>query len=435
MLLGINLYCAAVSGARFKVMPKFGHKAERSDKHFYMGRFYARIFGEVFEDTRDPPFKMRIIPIHKQQRTGQYSNFHTENYLDSSEILKNLEDSEHVLYRGMKGTFNLHNLLFSEITKPSLHQLAGLNASIVYNKAYDNPSVAFTNGRLDGDHPGIAIRYGFDFPISGILKQIRNNKFNSNMEQHLSLGKSAREFEGGIEYGTVYNTRPFIIKKQGDAGDNNVSLCPTGKDFYERVNESWLDENSGSAYHKEGELWKHMLYDISMFGESVNPIHEWIYGSQSETGGVKNVAVSLDSQQVADHVAKAMRSSYFTGMGGSIYSIGNPLLRPFKVIKVKDERAGAHQRLEKAAIKGFRKAAELIQNMQIEDPRTPLIIKGMEKYFYVWKVRHYMGVNSGYISKVYFIEERDRSWQQYTESVDDIIRNAIQQFSQDVRVK
>ena len=54
----------------------------------------------------------------------------------------------------------------------------------------------------------------------------------------------------------------------------------------------------------------------------------------------------------------------------------------------------------------------------------------MNKDFYIWKVRHYVGVNSGYISKVYYTEERFRSWQKYVDNIDSLIRQALMQSRQ-----
>ena len=122
-----------------------------------------------------------------------------------------------------------------------------------------------------------------------------------------------------------------------------------------------------------------------------------------------------------------MRESYFAGMGGSVFAVGGPTFKPGRLIDIKDERRTLGDVIGSAS---YGAISKLINFRNYTASPPSFTMKNFDKVFYIWKVRHYIGVNSGYVTKIYFVEERNRAWQQYTDSIDQVIRAALGQAKQ-----
>lgn len=382
---------------------------------FPMGRFPFAMFSGGGS-------KIRIVPINEGMTYGPALPIWTDQFNNVDYDLVDTKLREKTLQIDIKGGSSLYDILFADLTTAAYTQLGRLYASVHRAKGKKNPGWAFTDGE---GHPGVFIKYGFAHEISGIRKMVNQGAYSPRHIQSLTLGKNCREFEGGVEYGTVFNIREFMVKIKPEDAENALVYFPI--DFLKgKIGRDGTNPPSLTAdpYKAHSDLWEKLQYDIEVYGPSMSPLRKWIWGK----GGK---AVEIGGEGVADFIARSMRDTYFTGMSGSVFAVGDSSLQPGRVLSLVDGRGQLSQynvtELAKKGISSVEKS--LKRHFGKEEPATPEMfrIKNMDKYFYIWKVRHYLGVGSGYISKVYYAEERNRSWQKYTESIDNIIRKALMQ--------
>jgi len=305
---------------------------------------------------------------------------------------------------------SLYDVLFNKLTDYTFTGLAGLYASV-----RPSPSQAqnVMEAMEDGEgHPGVHIKYGFKFEIEGIQEQIDKKQYGDVMNQKIILGRTAREIEAGIEYGTVFNSKHFMMKLDGEEGKTKSYLCPTSEEFVGKYNLDVFDDARP--------LWEALYKDIQVFGECVHPSWSWVWAEGDD-------AIDLKKGEVANQISMTMRESYFAGMGGSVFAVGQPTFKPGRLIDIKDERRTLGDVIGSASYDAISKR---INFRKYAAAPPSFSMKDFNKVFYIWKVRHYIGVNSGYVTKVYFIEERNRAWQQYTDSIDQVVRAALGQAKQ-----
>ena len=378
------------------------------DQHFYMGMFPHKMFSGGNN-------KIRVSPINVYHNPDE-PHFHTKPYKDEQDVATAMETTPHsVVTADIKGKVinkkcSLYDFFFNEMTNPTkTGGLVGLYAQVMpafakRNNIYD----AFRDGE---GHPGVFIKYGFKFETQDISDQIKSKAFDKVMKQEAWIGRNVIEMEAGVEYGTLFNTREVMTTDSGQRGKAKFVKVPLSEEFL------------GERDLSKDPFWSALLEDISIYGESAYPGQEWIYGKFAD-------GIDITSDEIFESPIKnLMRRTYFSGMGGSMFMLGHPSFKPGRVLKVVDRRY-APRRAEDIAVNLIRGSA--ISKMKKSAVPTAMRLKGMEHdiEFYIWKTRHYMGVGSGYVSKVYFIEERNRSWMAHTESIDDIIKKAIAQQRQ-----
>ncbi len=433
----ITLEEAVLHAARsVEVFPHLRESVEgftRDHNKFYFGQFNWKMFGYDSYNINTAFGRMTSARITKVTpvvfdpsiAAGIRKKYPLSNPLrDADEILTKIRDEKFKLRSKIEPSnkTTLYDILFRRLTDPTLTGLYGLYAFIRPTPTTSTDSMqAFRDGK---GHPGVHIRYGFKFEIEGILHQIRGVKppnYGPEMRQEITLGRTAREFEGGIEYGTVFNTKQFMLKTGENVGEISSLVCPTGSFFFEKIKRGGTSEGRFTDHEK---FWESLLDDISVYGETFNPITTWIWSEEDQDTDVM-------SKEIGDSITQTMRESYFAGMGGSVYAVGNPSLKPGRVLDIKDERTALSEDLTKK-IEDTAKSriSKLINVRSIPASPPALRLKNIDKMFYIWKVRHYLGVRSGFITKIYFIEERNRAWQQYTESIDQVIRAALGQAKQ-----
>ena len=389
----------------------------RDDELFHFGRFTWNMFGSYSDFLRAET--MRVFPTVIDRARFRPTKYPLSNpQKDQDLIIEKMDEFELRTKIEPSKKTTLYNILFRRLTDPTLTGLYGLYAFIRPLPAESNKIMwAFRDGE---GHPGVYVRYGFKFEIDGILHQIEEERnYGPEMRQEIILGRTAREFEGGIEYGTVFNTKQFMAKTGEEEGELKDLICPTGQTFLRNITAI------GGGYVKHKDFWEALLDDISVYGECFNPVFTWIWGEGDQ-------AVDLVDDEVANSVAQIMRESYFAGMGGSVFAVGNPSFKPGRVLDIRDERNSLGKDLKQRVERQVKARASKMGLTFRQSPASPpaLRLKGVDKKFYIWKTRHYLGVKSGYITKLYFIEERNRAWQQYTENIDSIIRAALGQAKQ-----
>lgn len=382
---------------------------------FLMGKFPFAMFSGGGS-------KIRVVPANYGEAYGPTLPIWTDQFFHADYDLVGTKLRDKKLQMTLEGRSSLYDILFADLTTAAYTQLGRLYASIHRAKGWDHPEWAFTNGE---GHPGVFIKYGFAHELSGIRRMVDQNAYSSHHIQSLTLGVDCREFEGGVEYGTVFNIREFMAKIDKDNAENALIYFPIDFLSGEIANtDKTPPPLTTTPYKEHSDLWKALQYDIEVYGPSMSPLRKWIWG---EGGG----AVKLSSDGVADFIARSMRDTYFTGMSGSVFAVGDASLQPGRILSLTDGRGRLSQyTVTEMAKRGISTGVKSLKSrLGQKEPATPKMfrIKNMNKDFYIWKVRHYLGVGSGYVSKVYYTEERNRSWQKYTESIDNIIRKALMQ--------
>lgn len=395
---------------------------ERDNKLFYFGQFTGGMFG--FDATSIITAVQRTVSTQTLRISPTTSipvmvgpKYLLSNPLrDHDSVSEKLDDDEFKLRSAIEPSrkTTLYDILFRRLTDPTLTGLYGLYARVIPMPT-DGKGVmdAFKDGI---GHPGVYVRYGFKFEIEGIKHQIENEKnYGQQMRQEIILGRTAREFEGGIEYGTVFNTKQFMVKMGEEVGKLSELVCPTGKIFYDKI------KRGVGQFEEHKKFWNSLLDDISVYGECFSPITTWVWGEGDKS-------VDIMHENVGNAITQKMRESYFAGMGGSVYAVGNPSFKPGRILDIKDERSNLSEDvMKKVSSKVKRRISKMINVRSVPASPPALRLKNIDKQFYIWKVRHYLGVNSGLITKIYFCEERNRAWQQYTENIDAVIKAALGQ--------
>lgn len=391
---------------------------------FGMGRFPFAMFSGGGS-------KIRVVPVNWGREVhGPALPIWTYKFSNADYDLVGTRLKEKKIRITLEGNSSLYDILFADLTTAAYTRIGRVYAFIQRAKGKDNPEWAFTGGE---GHPGVFIKYGFAHEISGIRKMVKKKAYSPHHIQSLTLGRNCREFEGGVEYGTVFNVREFMVRMDPKKAQNEFVQFPI--DFLNGKiggTEGGLDGEippslTSEHYEPHSDLWEALKYDIEVYGPSKSPLRKWIWGDE---GG----AVALAGEGVANFIANSMRDTYFTGFSGSVFAIGDPSLQPGRILSLTDGRGELSKysisELTKRGIsKGVKSFKERLNIKDPEEPATPKMfrMRNMDKDFYIWKVRHYLGVGSGYVSKVYYTEERNRSWQKHTESIDAIIRKALMQ--------
>ena len=161
---------------------------------------------------------------------------------------------------------------------------------------------------------------------------------------------------------------------------------------------------SGTATEKESPASAY--FNSLMWGMS----REFLIRSESEK-------TLTESEEFAGKEELAERYKYF-GMRGAAFMIGQPKIRPGDLLRVTDLRNkagfGANtdtmidlgktmvDKVQKAIRDTFTSAGK--KKEKITPKIRYLGIKGIEDVYYIWKVRHYVGMD-GYDSKVFFVKE------------------------------
>lgn len=440
-----------------KVLEAVGKEGE--NKTFSLGQFYYGMW------TGDEEDKLRVVPF--MDGVGNKGS----QYYDADLVYPKLNDQNKFYFSltrdetAQRGS--LYDWLFVHVCEDANTKLANLYVKVVKGKWENEEERALTDGV---GHPGFFLRYGFRFGVEEILRLsyggelvpgrgwaftvvgsglVLKKRYGDEMVQRIRLGVNAKEFNLGMEYGTTFNERNLSGKfkidveekseaKEGEEAqtttlhrDKQVLTIPTGPFFNEAL--------AGSGFLKKGnDLWNPMKADIKCYGKSTHPIPIW---------GFSDEAVHLDSisEEFVDVIIRRMKESYFGGLTGTAFLIGDPSFKPHRLVEILDQRflAGglfSSAKLRKAAnfkanltskLLSFRKKEKKdeVKHLRYGGLKTGEVLG--RKLFYAWKTRHYVGVKSGYTTKVYFTETRNREWQKQTTDIDGIIRAALLQARQD----
>lgn len=368
---------------------------------FITGDFTAYMFGGESK-------RLRVVPIDKPN-SGFVKDTHQYKKTDQEDVKDLLKSTK--VEKEFSGETTVYDIFFGDLLNAAYTDKTGAYAFIYYEKCND-AHWAYEDGP---GHPGVSVRYGFKHEISNIKKKIQKGDYDGVFKQKLSLGIDAREMEGGIEYGSVFNVGKFIVKDEPEEHKSRLMLCPLDEKFWNIVGEKIPVT---SEYYKERELWKYITKDIRAYGPSVNPIRKWLYGKD---GGW----IDIKKQGVADYVAQHTRNFYFAGMTGSVFALGNPSMKPGRVLELEDGRKRySNTPGVDEAVNWLQKKFKFGDTFEGSDILT---MTNFDKNYYIWKIRHYIGAQSGFITKVYYTETRHRGWQRYVSSISTLIQQALQQ--------
>lgn len=279
--------------------------------------------------------------------------------------------------------------------------------------------------------------------------------------QQITFGLDIIDFEAYMDYTSSFNS--FKIMTPTYKRSNNVRPdYRGGSEFVFPLEHKDIIEKlfTSTDTDKIGEFWSRVLQDIHLFGEKRFPVTKWFSYSPDDIEALRKkitnkssinesgdnqelytdslegntVAIneeilkimvdpSVDIKDIVGHkgIAHMFRRYYFGGLEGTAMVVGNPSLKAHRILEVRDIRHGLNigvsagfkrdpdELAEKIYDKlklNYRKKIRGVEPIDLKTKFDPDYIK---KYF-IWKTRHYYGINSGYITKVYFTQSRSKAW-------------------------
>lgn len=286
--------------------------------------------------------------------------------------------------------------------------------------------------------------------------------------QQITFGLDIIDFEAYMDYTSSFNS--FKIMTPTYKRSNNVRPdYKGGSEFVFPLEHQDVIERlfSSTDTDKIGEFWNNVLQDIRLFGERRFPVTKWFSYSPDDVEAIRasitesqiidvitnvvppttgDVPVSsttkkvetypineeilkiiidpsVDIKDIVGHkgIAHMFRRYYFGGLEGTAIVVGNPSLKAHRVLEVRDIRHGLNigvsagfkrdpdELAEKIYDKVKLQHRKKIRGVEPIDLKTKFDPDYIKKYF-IWKTRHYYGINSGYITKVYFTQSRSKAW-------------------------
>lgn len=349
----------------------------------------------------------------------------------------------------------LHNFL-----KPSVSGVVGVGFKLLRKRnkpnSKENPFLA-----KEIFHPGIYFQFFLVLDVEEIATVMYDNDKNlieaSDNVQFATLGEDIIDMETSLDYDSVYNSFKIV-------SSSNVKLSGSTIQDPELLKKPVIQylpmDLIGSligGLNPAGaldEFWQSIKDDITIFGEKVFPMQKWFTVTldklieEQETFDLlrpefrRLLSADKELKKIAGHhgVAAMFKRYYTAGLEGSIYCIGNPSFKTGRLLQIKDVRnANSTFWNNKTNQELNDKILSLAGKLGIEtsvaqwssESKKPLRLntnfaKSINEFFYIWKVRHYYGPKSGYLSKVYFMKTRSRAWRNESrDSIGSIIRQAM----------
>jgi hypothetical protein len=340
------------------------------------------------------------------------------------------------------------------IISPQYCGYAGIDIRIVHNR----PSTTLVTGKAPKaetgiKHPGVYLQFYFTmetqelFDLAGGTADIAPGTSTTIWEdvivQKATLGKDIVDMEMWMDYASVFNTLKVftdvqILSKERKINPKalkelipDVHVFPLQHDQFKKILEGDYDGE------KWANFWKAVIDDIIIFGEQRYPVPKWFFVptdriERIEEGGLKLPNISGDLLKLQG-MQNLFKRYYFGGIEGTVYLIGRKEFKKGRLLQISDERDLLSVDLGQATKDLlFNKFSGLSQLFgEPPEPYHKKALLNFEKYInagkkplYIWKVRHYMGANAGWLTKVYFSETRNRAYRAYSKDYIGTIREA-----------
>jgi len=380
---------------------------------------------------------------------------------------------EHSNNEGIGFKFIKHRSWNMVKNSPSITFFEGKSSSTshVFSHRLD-PNFGITPYSTHIGHPGLWFQFYFAIERDE-YQQLYENQNNplyigKNIKKYVdfdydvvkaTLGKNIIDMETYIDYGTVYNSFRLMTKTnlQHSSKDElihdkaQVIDFPTSADQITRL-------VRGNDQIKK--LWSNILLDQQLYGQQILPVVKWFAfdkassksdeEAQVHLGASKPVAQLLSVSEVpvsevVSHygITRMFRRYYFGGLEGSAMVIGNPQMQVGRFIAFRDIRnavstalgglASSNNVLNKLNSMYGQNPAQYGNDRTLVDKYTQFNalqnilnfqLGVTNKFYYIWKTRHYYGAQKGFETKVYFTQTRSRAWRLQTRDIKDVLRQA-----------
>lgn len=307
------------------------------------------------------------------------------------------------------------------------------------------------------NHPGVYFQFFLTMDVEEVIelwnKKKKRNAYSVVMENELQaviLGQDVIDLETFIDYSSVFNSFR-VLARSSFTKKNEDPLYQEGLDtsFPQDLDLTLLDWWKTKDKAQLWKFWSDVLRDIKIFGEQQFPIPKWFTTSIEEMENERKnfdlvdpaLRKSLEGASafaIAGHIGIAgiFKRYYYAGLEGTSYCIGNPSLKTNRFVQIKDVRNAFSNAMRGTSTFGS-SIEGIIGKISTSGVANKLVAKdpleirtnfgdAVNQFFYIWKVRHYLGPKSGYLTKVYFMKSRSRSWRKHTgDTISDIIRQAM----------
>lgn len=319
-------------------------------------------------------------------------------------------------------------------------------------------------------HIGVRFKFFYELDvdeITEIVDVLKNKKGYNKLVppeeiQQITFGLDIIDFEAYMDYNSSFNSFPIMTPTYKRSNQVKPDY-KGGKEFIFPLDHKDLiaDLISSNDTSAVGEFWDSVLRDIRVFGERRFPVTKWFSYSPDDIEQLRksittasilrtlegktdesivteptNTAIvneeilrllvnpELDLKSIVGHkgIAHMFKRYYFGGLEGSALIVGNPSLKAHRVLEVRDITYGLQIGISAGFKRDPQNLAESIYDKiklnfrnKISGDLKPIDLATkfdpdyIKKYF-IWKTRHYYGISSGYITKVYFTQSRAKAW-------------------------
>lgn len=326
-------------------------------------------------------------------------------------------------------------------------------------KKKDNTFRAGMNVTLDVGHPGVKFQFFFAMEVDEIQELDRNiqTRFQYVPQADLPevvLGNDVMELEAYLDYSTVFNSFRIFTRTYDRSAKFDLFFDRKPRETLFPIDAQDFINTLDSENRKLQDFWKAVLLDIRTYGEVRFPIAKWFAVPLSEVekenmktesasaldDAIRNILsanVELSKAMGHDGIAAMFKRYYFGGLEGTVYCVGNPSLKVNRYLRIRDVRKAFSTALnepDKLTEVATNLANKVLDKIGIglgvtysEDTPMQLItnfVPPVNKRYFIWKVRHYYGPQSGFVTKAYFTQARSRAWRLVTRDVAGMLRQA-----------
>lgn len=435
----------SVRGNKFNLTDKnidFEKMNDELSNSFFLGNFAYRMLN--IADMKKE-FKGMLRHEGDNGRGKKYPFFIHES-VNMAILKRNLPSPINI--QGSPNLWDTFQLLLGTASSGSLGLLLRIGKLL---STKENKAVEIISGA--NKHPGVSLQLYATSEVEAIQYVTEKNDTvwaNRNI-QTLTLSEDIIDMEMWLDYSSVYNILrlKFVTFLTAQAVKGVIPEVRQREIKFPIETHNLLEDTDLSDELKD--FWKQVFMDIIVFGEQIHPVTK-VYFNKAGTGKEKLETASKEDKKYfkklgALELTKLFRRYYYGGVEGTVYTLGNNQIKVSRLLVLEDKRDIIKDLPEVKFGKfpnkfSFKEIKSFILDGDVKAPYSDSIKANLnfEKYLnvtgdplYIWKLRHYIGANAGWTTKLYFSKTRGRSYRAGTRDIQGIISAATRQAQEVMR--
>ncbi len=228
----------------------------------------------------------------------------------------------------------------------------------------------------------------------------------------VALGTNMVDLNYGIEAGNIFNSYDYITPGPVIAtmGPDSVHNFPLGQypwGIAKAESPDYVFSFSAvadSIPKDEKPFIKSLLKDIYIYGPSKLPETIWLPNPAYEGMEPQEEPTDEAKKTLGMDMVNIVKRFYFGGAMGECLAVGSSEYAPGMPVIIGDDREKSLAEKAIAAVTSILKRFGGKDTLSAEEMYR--LDDFEDQYFFLWKVRHYMGVGVGYTTKLYWCQER-----------------------------